>query len=439
MPGKQIPSSLECLHQPSKLIAVCFILRELDIYPLNFIMSFPPSVQCSRGQTSPHTGQGPSWVLSSQPIYCNLCSSSTNEITTDEQLKITPIMQASCNNFPYKIYTSTGASNHSNWLGTQLARWYICTVPGCHVQYQVRRRNFYLAVYTKGIHHHVDVCPRQYGLSHLTKKHLMDLRASKNFAEIFVKNLRDDAYPEDDISVLTNGINMDNAEQVKKFKKKCTQFMWRNKKLQRTVKVPKLCVGTNQAAFKSWLDSKFVKVGWLKDPSTVTGPAKSEIMVLQHSIGHVADSTTGQFIITTYEHISSIVASIQKSKQLGMQAYGVLVEIDYTSGLLQDYSIGCVGASDSDRRFFPFVFDVDINENGDGAFALLSITIDIIKHYNGICYRVLKDGGSALSSAALLLGLEELNCLTHMIRCGWCKKGHGSGECSMCAIIQRFC
>jgi len=107
MPGKQIPSSLECLHQPSKLIAVCFILRELDIYPLNFIMSFPPSVQCSRGQTSPHTGQGPSWVLSSQPIYCNLCSSSTNEITTDEQLKITPIMQASCNNFPYKIYTST--------------------------------------------------------------------------------------------------------------------------------------------------------------------------------------------------------------------------------------------------------------------------------------------------------------------------------------------
>ena len=87
----------------------------------------------------------------------------------------------------------------------------------------------------------------------------MDLRASKNFAEIFVKNLRDDAYPEDDISVLTNGINMDNAEQVKKFKKKCTQFMWRNKQLQRTVKVPKLRVGTNQAAFKSWLDSKFFK------------------------------------------------------------------------------------------------------------------------------------------------------------------------------------
>ena len=100
----------------------------------------------------------------------------------------------------------------------------------------------------------------------------------------------------------------------------------KNKKLQRSVKVPKQRVGTNQAAFKLWLESKLVKVSWLKDPSTVTGSAKSEIMVLQHKIGHVADSTTGQFIITTYEHISLIVASIQKSKQLGMQAYGVLVD-----------------------------------------------------------------------------------------------------------------
>ena len=107
---------------------------------------------------------------------------------------------------------------------------------------------------------------------------------------------------------------------------------------------------------------------------------------------------------------------------------GSMVEIDYTSGFLPEHVIGCIGTSDADRKFFPILFEINSTENGDGAAISLDIIMRIYQHFGGSVGMVLKDGGSALACASKSLHLIEFNCLSHMIRQGWAKRGHGSGK-----------
>jgi hypothetical protein len=184
------------------------------------------------------------------------------------------------------------------------------------------------------------------------------------------------------------------------------------------------------------LKDHLVAIQDLKDPRTVPESKKKEILVLlcknskeSNQLGD--DHRTPPFILTTYELLSAVISCIIMSDNVFKQFPGTsrssMVEIDYTSGLLSDHAIGCVGASDYDRKFFPILYEVNRSENGEGATASLRIICAIFQRYGGKIGSVLKDGGSALSTAAKTLQLKEFNCLSHMIRQGWAKHGHGSG------------
>jgi hypothetical protein len=387
-------------------------------------MVFPNFVQSPRSDST--------WVLGCHPI---LSIEKRNEDSIIENM-----MSAVSSNYHYKIYTSSGTSNHDKWAGTKLIHWYMCTSPGCHVQYQVRRDCTYpvssLAIYiNSSFHSHSKIIPSK-GLNAETKKMLDEMPVHRDHGGALIRKVTAPKFPEHLKTLLTNGINTDNLIEVTKFKRQCSQYIYnRNRKLKNKT-IPHNEIGTNYSEFRSWLKDHLVAIQDLKDPRTVLESKRKEILVLlcnnsEDTNQFEDDHQTPPFILTTYELLSAVIPCIIMSDKVFEQFPGTsrssMVEIDYTSGLLSGHAIGCVGASDCDRKFFPILYEVNSSENGKGATASLRIIGLIFQHYGGKVGSVLKDGGSALSSAAKTLRLKEFNCLSHMIRQGWAKRGHGSG------------
>ena len=135
------------------------------------------------------------------------------------------------------------------------------------------------------------------------------------------------------------------------------------------------------------------------------------LIILLYSV--TADKMTVQIVFTTYRLLEQLPNCKKFFKR---HPEGVLAEIDYTKGFLSQFCYGCLGFSDANRSFHPVLFDVNLTKNSYSARQLLISFQNSLNRFSSVtCAQVLKDGGSALSSAALLLGMRELSCLSHMI------------------------
>ena len=393
---------------------------------------FPQSVKSRSRQIASlnlHESHVPTWILSSGAvILCHPCTA------LEEQATITALMKNITSNYPYQVYTSTGTSNHDGWLGATLVKWYRCSDPSCPVQYQIRKKTSSLAVYSKGQHQHYPT-PNKIGLSVECKKYIDDLAVVTGHGFLLLKMVKEADFPKHLIPVATNHIDLKDNTAVRLFKRQITNYIHNKKISLKTATRPTPAVGGNQSEFKTWLESRYVPIAELKHPSKVSHSERHELIVLHTTVGASNDAASGQIILTTYELLSAVTACIEMDSTTARRSCS-MVEIDYTKGYLEDHVIGCIGVSDSDRKFFPFIFEINQSENGDGAKVALEMALELFKFYSGLVTDVLKDGGTALTCAALFLKLSQLNCLSHMVRGGWgVKRGHGSGKSLFAAGI----
>jgi hypothetical protein len=261
---------------------------------------------------------------------------------------------------------------------------------------------------------------------------LDDLPVARGHGSLLLRKVSEPNFPQHLKTVMTNGIDINDRGQMDKFKRQCTQYIHHRNKSLKSKTIAQPDIGRNLSTFRSWLHNHKTAIKDLKPPNQVPDSEMKDVIVLacdNYNIDHESPA----FVVTTYELLSGVLECIQMNKRAPARMISngdttSMVEIDYTSGFFGSHVIGCVGASDCDRKFFPFLFQVDITENGNGASVSLQLMVKVFNHYGGMVGRVLKDGGAALSSAAKALNLEELNCLSHMIRQGWAKRGHGSGQ-----------
>jgi hypothetical protein len=329
----------------------------------------------------------------------------------------------------YKNDVQDEAKTPSNWGYSQRIKWFRCSCNECPVKYQIRRITQTLAIYQAGQHAHP---PRALaGLSVDAKAALNPFANQKDGAGRFLRSIREHDFPSDIRTILLNGIDESDKDAMKTFKRSCQNYLFRKNQSKKKHKVANPAIGENQSDFLKWLGSRLKNPCDLRNPDSVHPNDRQKVIVLSEhgAIRNDADMKSDQIIVTSYE----MLASISKIGQYFQNHQeGILMEIDYTQGLIQDFVVGCVGVSDANRVFHPIIFEINLKEDGDGAKSALSICSAIFKRLIPsrklkLC-RVLKDGGSALSSATKSLGYRELSCLSHLIRNGWgVKKGHGSG------------
>lgn len=353
----------------------------------------------------------------------------SSSITENEERICKFLLDKVSRGIQYCIYFNKvndfSSPSQNEWKGSQRIKWFRCCCKECPVQYQVRRILHKVCVYKLG--NHIHPLRNQEGLNVDTKAALDPYFDQTDGAGIFLRKLREPDFPSDLRSVLLNGFDINNKISMSKFRRMCQNYLARKRMQGKKKKQTTPEIGFNQEDFHHWLMSKYKKLSDLNSPDMVPIDERNEIIILKHGIGDSVDQRTGQIIITSYEMLSQI-------KRCGLyfanHPQGVLAEIDYTHGLVnEDFCIGCVGVSDANRVFHPFLFEINLTENGDGAKSALLLFVQIIRRFTNVFVgRVLKDGGSALGSATRALRLRELSCLSHLIRKGWgITKGHGSG------------
>ena len=388
--------------------------------------SFPPEIS---HRSSSHTNAPETWKLmeTAPSSFSKICK----DVNPDECHLCEFILGNTSRGIPSRIYYNIVQNSQSKnlWGGSQRIRWFRCACNECPVQYQIRRLPKFLAIYQLGKHKHP--IRTLIGLSVDTKAALIPFINKRDGAGMFIRHISEPQFPSDIKKILLNGINETDNRQMKNFKRQCQNHVRVKKKSRTSNKISNPEIGDNQSDFIQWLDSRLKNPSDLSDPEAAPPKERQNIIVLsQHdSIRSTNDMKTNQIIVTTYEMLSSVKAI---GEYFEHHPQGILAEIDYTKGLINDFVVGCVGVSDAHRQFHPILFEINRTENGDGAKTALSICNDLFNTLIPDCQlgigRVLKDGGSALSSATKFLGHRELSCLAHLIRMGWgVKKGHGSG------------
>lgn len=388
-----------------------------------FLHGFPPFV--------PHQKQK-SHVWKRMQVHECKDSVPSKSITDEEEKLCLKLLSDVSNNIQCRLSNTTQLSLDSSphWNKTQMIKYYTCSCRECPVMYQVRRSRNFLAIYKYRDHLHP---PRkQHGLNSDAKASIQKYITMKNGVNIFMRNLKNNDFPHDAREAIANGADLFLKSDSKKFKRQCENYVANQKKKIRNNKLTVPSIGQTQNDFYQWIRSKHIEVDDLPDlslfNSTVSSdkPAKRDENIIVLSYLENPDRRTGQIVFTSKELLSTITMC---AKYFEKHPDGVLAELDYTKGFVDTFCFGCLGFSDANRTFHPVLFDINYTENSDGAKLLLQKFIQILARFSCVrCHRVLKDGGSALSSAARSLELKELSCLTHMTRKGWgVKKGHGSG------------